>query len=284
MIEGSPARAGWAAQIARWSAFLTVTGRSSVTVRKYRRTLVNFLADTLLELDAVTEDDVVGYLARLDPRGAMRGDTLRALRSYYRWAETHELVASPVQRLTPKAPRSSEPPVLDDEQLMRLVLALAWREPRRAWTALLLYGTGARIAAACALTREDVWAGRLHFRRDVKGGYPYSVPLVGVAKTAVEELELLEHARLIGVCPTRVRQWLDQAGHDSGVRAWPHLFRHTFATRLARVTDLRTWMELMNHRDPSQFRLYAHANEDDVRSAMEAATGHGTLTGASSGA
>jgi site-specific recombinase XerC len=58
-----------------------------------------------------------------------------------------------------------------------------------------------------------------------------------------------------------VRQWFYRADADTGLHVWPHLERHIFGTKLAPVTDLRTWIELMNHKDGSQFRRYAHPKE-----------------------
>ena len=70
--------------------------------------------------------------------------------------------------------------------------------------------------------------------------------------------------------PTTFREWVHEAGEAAGVHAWPHLLRHCFATRLAEdpETDLRSWIELMNHSDGSQFRRYASASPQRLRSAV----------------
>jgi len=78
-----------------------------------------------------------------------------------------------------------------------------------------------------------------------------------------------------GWCPPasvlRVWQWVKRAGDAAGIEVWPRLLRHTFATRLAEdpQVDMRTWIELMNHVDSSQFRRYAAASDEGLRRAVE---------------
>ena len=48
----------------------------------------------------VTEDDVIAFLAAQDPRGGMRRQSLKALRSFYAWAERRRLLEdNPVRAL-----------------------------------------------------------------------------------------------------------------------------------------------------------------------------------------
>ncbi len=54
-----------------------------------------------------------------------------------------------------------------------------------------------------------------------------------------------------------------------GHRVTPHTLRHTFATRLLRVTDLRTVQEALGHARVSTTQIYTHPNADDLRLAID---------------
>lgn len=267
----------WQHALRDWSLHLSVMGLAETTIRTYRRTVVNFLADTLLDLFTVTEDDVVSYVAALPRNGAMRGQTLRALRSFYSWAEDHERGINPVKKLKPRERKYGPAPDLEDDELVRLLVACAWREPRRAWVLMLMYATGARIGSLCAVEPEDVKGDRIHFRV-AKGERPYAVPLGRAGREAAAELMAWvppsrrhrSKGTLVGVSEERVRQWFQQAQTDAGVRVWPHLLRHAFATRIAAATDPGTWAALLNHQDLSQYRRYVATKDERLRAAVEA--------------
>lgn len=50
----------------------------------------------------------------------------------------------------------------------------------------------------------------------------------------------------------------------------PHMLRHTFATRLMRVTNIRTVQALLGHVALSSTQIYTHPNGDDFRKAIDA--------------
>jgi len=52
----------------------------------------------------------------------------------------------------------------------------------------------------------------------------------------------------------------------------PHVLRHTFATKLMRLTDMRTVQELLGHDSITSTQIYTHPNEDDKRKAIDALT------------
>jgi site-specific recombinase XerD len=254
----------------RWERFLKAKGHSQKTILGYKGRLVVFLATVLKPLDEVTEEDVLDYLDRLATRGSMRQLNIRALRSLYSWAAERGYVQqNPVHHLKARPPKFGPAPSLEPDEITRLVIAAAWREPRRAWTLILLYLTGARIGSMVAATADDVRNDRIIFRV-TKGGKPYAVPLNAAARDAVSELAALRHPTLVGVGQERVRQWMRQAGLDCGFRAWPHLMRHSFATHLIeRGADVRTVQELGNWSDLTMVTRYAAVSDPRKSAAVD---------------
>ncbi len=53
----------------------------------------------------------------------------------------------------------------------------------------------------------------------------------------------------------------------------PHVLRHTFASRLMRITNSSTVQQLLGHKYLSSTQVYCHPNEDDKRRAIESASG-----------
>jgi len=49
----------------------------------------------------------------------------------------------------------------------------------------------------------------------------------------------------------------------------PHVLRHTFASKLMRVTDMRTVQELLGHMNITSTQIYTHPNEQDKHKAIE---------------
>ncbi|MBA7494519.1 Tyrosine recombinase XerC [subsurface metagenome] len=53
----------------------------------------------------------------------------------------------------------------------------------------------------------------------------------------------------------------------------PHVLRHTFASRLMRVTDMRTVQELLGHKNIASTQIYTHPNEEDKKKAIFSVVG-----------
>ncbi len=49
----------------------------------------------------------------------------------------------------------------------------------------------------------------------------------------------------------------------------PHVLRHTFASRLMRVTNMRTVQELLGHSNLASTQIYTHPDEQDKKSAID---------------
>lgn len=72
----------------------------------------------------------------------------------------------------------------------------------------------------------------------------------------------------------QVERIINKAGLKAlGRPANPHMLRHTFATKLMRVTDMRTVQELLGHNSVTSTQIYTHPNEDDKKKAIEGLDG-----------
>lgn len=112
-----------------------------------------------------------------------------------------------------------------------------------------------------------------------------TIPISARLKAALEEY-LKEHYYLetlsqdytawsiIGnlrrITTRQVERIINSAGYKAlGRPVHPHMLRHTFATKLMRVTDMRTVQELLGHSDIGSTQIYTHPNEDDKKKAIE---------------
>jgi len=281
--------------LGRWQRYLMVSGRCNAnTRRQYRRAVFAFLADLFssedwdrpCSLSTITEDDVVAYLADIDPHSGMRELTLRGLRSLYGWASFRdEALSNPVRRLPPRKPKMRPKPSLSPEQTAAVLKAAAeLRDPRARWAIQLQLATGCRVGSLLAVTPEDIREGpggpSVYFV-EAKGDKPYEVPLGPRGREAVARLlDLIEYRpprvtrrrpTLVGVGYQAYRQWVAKVARDSGVNLNTHLFRHTAITRWAEDPEIdpRTIMEQANWEDLSQLRTYAQASDPNMRRLAE---------------
>lgn len=68
----------------------------------------------------------------------------------------------------------------------------------------------------------------------------------------------------------QVERIINTAGYKAfGRPVNPHMLRHTFASKLMRVTDMRTVQELLGHSDITSTQIYTHPNSDDKKSAID---------------
>lgn len=259
------------ADVRRWCEFMEVIGRSHKTIRSYRRTLMNFVADTLEDPRSVTEAQLIGYLRDVSPQAGARGMLLRAFRSFFSFYEE----ADPSRRIPIPRAKLGPAPYLTHGEMASLIAAAACGPDggRRACAILFAYTTGGRVESLCSVRPQDIREGRVYFWV-VKNDDPYSVPLSPIGQQAAQALVRLGNPTLFGVGPGQFWAWVNTAARRAGMKVWPHLLRHTFATHLRQSgTDPVMLSRLLNHRDLSQIRRYAGVADSEEQDAVARAFG-----------
>jgi len=224
----------------------------------------------------------VTWASSLPRRGEMFGQTIRALRSFCRFAVDREIMpADPTRHLQIPRPRRRTPKKTPDVDLERLFVAAEAIDPRARPTLELIYATGCRLGSIAAAMPEDVdLEGRKIYWRTAKNDDPYESPLGPRALRAAEQLLELRDYRpptakrrptLVGVGPGRIYQWVQAAGEASGQHFWTHRLRHEFLHRVANDPKIPPFVAagLANHRDTRMLFVYADPDEDLKRAAVE---------------
>lgn len=280
-----PAEAGLATftLLRAWRDWMRNSGRySDSTQKQYVRYMTGFLGDVLIPLEDLTEADVIGYLDDLPPKGGMRGQTLRTLKCFYRFAVARGYMEDdPTWDLRIPRHKYGEAPALTEDELTRVLEQADKLDPRARPTLELMYATGARVGSICEVLPEEVNIPRqtIYFRV-AKGDKPYTNPLGPRGmRAALELLKLRDYVppragkrrpTLVGVAPVIVQRWAKEAGEMAGVHVWTHLLRHSFCERIsndASVPELAI-VELMNWRDGAMLRRYAKARDPIKRQAV----------------
>ncbi|WKD59347.1 site-specific tyrosine recombinase XerD [Corynebacterium caspium] len=287
-----------------WLAHLAVErGLSVNTLSNYRRDVERYLAwleaTNIKDLADVKALDLERYVADLR-RGTSGGKAMagasaaRALvvaRGLHRFglSEGH-LAVDVAKEVAPPAQGKHLPDTLSVAEIAKLLDGIGSRDPvtsldlRDRALLELLYGTGARISEALALTVDDY-----QMRNDPqvlvlrgKGNKERLVPLGGAATKAVENYLVRgrpalsrgkSHALFLnsrGTTLSRQSAWtiLKKRVSAAGIAAniSPHTLRHSYATHLLEGgADIRSVQELLGHSSVTTTQIYTHVTAQNLR-------------------
>lgn len=193
---------------------------------------------------------------------------------------------------TPKTLNVTECHQLLDALLVKEGTAKQFRKGLRNYTmALLMLDAGLRVGEVVRLKQTDLYFSpvpvkSLRVREEIsKGKTERIVPLGDRARRAVNEMytnlwqheqghwggfAFYQHNPSIPMTTRQVERIINAAAMKSlGRPVHPHVLRHTFATRLMRVTNERIVQELLGHKHIGSTMIYTHPNEDDKKRAIE---------------
>ena len=292
--------------VQRWISHLEgIRDAADNTLKAYTRDLAQFLgflghrlgrAPTLADLETLDLKAIRAFMGarrREGLTGRSLARTLSALRTFFRWLETEELVHNrAVLRVQlPKIPHSVPKPLTVDRAAAVVAQGMAaeldWVAARDMAVLLLLYGSGLRISEALSIKVKDApLPGRDVLRVVGKGGKERLVPVLPVTQQAL--------ARYLSLCPyplereaamfvgakggplsPRIIQLLMEnmrAGLGLPQTATPHALRHSFATHLLSAgADLRQIQELLGHASLSTTQVYTEVDRERLLQVYDAA-------------
>jgi integrase/recombinase XerD len=290
----------------RYLKHLEVLGYSPATVKAHGYLLRRFFgfltARGVLDLGAVTREDVAGYQVHLheslSPKGTplgvgARNNALKVVKALYRHLKEEDYLATDPARevryaRTPKPlPRS----VLSVPEVKKLLRApdtgsvLGYRD--RA-VLEVLYSTGIRRQELINLKLEDLDLSQGLLRVNLgKGAKDRVVPLGRIACRILDNYLHHIRPRLLRD-PFEVHVFLSLGGRKLGNNtAWeivrrtvkktkldksvsPHSFRHTCATLMLRnQANIRHIQELLGHSSLNTTQVYAHVSVADLKAVHE---------------
>jgi len=165
-----------------------------------------------------------------------------------------------------------------------------WKQMRNLLAALFMVDAGLRVGEVTGLLDTDVYfdthaVKTLIIRKMIaKKSHEREVPLTNRLRYVLEQYRYSPHLLGYWVHPralitdrphgkaitTRtLERVIGVAGVLSlGFSIHPHLLRHTFATKLMKITDIRTVQELLGHKQLSSTQIYTHVNDEDKNLAI----------------
>ncbi len=266
----------------------------------YARDLKDFsgwVAARGLDLTAVQQADIEGYLISLDADGmsrATRARRLSAIRQFYRFAfEEGWRADNPAIQIKGPGRDKRLPKTLSEDEVERLLSAAGEAghgsdRLRNACLMELLYATGMRVSELVTLPVAAARGDPKMLLIRGKGGKERMVPLSPPARAALTEWltvrdEMEDLARIEkGHAPSKflfpshgkaghltrhrfyglIKEIAVAAGVSPG-KVTPHTLRHAFATHLlARGADLRAIQTLLGHADVATTEIYTHVLDE----------------------
>ena len=286
---GQPDAGPFGPDIASFRLHLAAEAKAARTVQSYTSAVRWFAAGYLLpqagktSWEQVSGQDIEQWMAQLLDRysSAYASIQFRALRQFFKWRTAEEEIPDPMTRL--RAPRVAVPdvPVFTSVELSALVKAChgnTFAARRDAAIIAVFTATGLRLSELAGIrydphdpARSDLDLHAREIRIAGKAGRPRTVR---IGHQAARSLDRYLRARArhpqawrpqlwLGMngrgplTPTGIYQIIARRGHQCGVTAYPHRFRHHFShTWLDRGGAEQDLMELNGWTSPQMLTRY----------------------------
>lgn len=261
---------------------------SSNTISAYKRDLLEFLSFSLTEDQTVDEELIKSYLASLYLKKQKKSTISRkisSIRSFYRYLNRKNIDGNEsINRILSPKKDKNLPNIITNNELKDILDynsadELLYRDKAIIY---LLYSTGIRVGELSNLTLDDINLEGRYIRIKGKGNKERVVPFTIKTKEILDNyLNLYRNNRvndnfrflLINknnkqLSSRGIQMILEKISKKifSSSKLHPHIFRHTFATKLLNNgADLRTVQELLGHSSLSTTQIYTHVANKDLQ-------------------
>jgi integrase/recombinase XerC len=169
--------------------------------------------------------------------------------------------------------------------------ATEWKCARNAVIVLMMSEAGLRVGEVVQLVYSDCYyackpVSKLRVRMEIaKGGQVREVPLTRRLRFVLErywwgEVKdevnpdydfMITRSKFGQRMTTRgIEKFIEKVGRLClGIKLYPHMLRHTCATKLMRITDMPTVQRILGHKHLSSTEIYTHPNSEDIDLAIK---------------
>ena len=256
--------------------------RSEGTIRQYRSTLMDFLAYVHKPVAQITDDDVIGYLNAYERAREIKKRTKdgkrRIISSFFSYLLNNGYLpdGNPMCRVDPIEYTKTVRQALTSREVEKMRIACG-ENVRDNVVLELFLATGCRVSEVAGLCLEDMDLREETAKIRGKGD---KERVVFLGARAIEFLERYLRGRKEGpvILSSRApHQGLKKNALENIVRAiaqraglerrvYPHLLRHTFATRaLNKGMPLAGLCDLMGHASVETTRIYAKNSRQKLK-------------------
>lgn len=181
---------------------------------------------------------------------------------------------------------------LTEEQVALLLKFAGMERPPFYWLVFFLLSTGLRVGEAVHVRWTDLLDGTtvkevLHLKPQfTKTNKGRDIPLSAALRVKIAdwakycgagsdywkclEFPVLPGYKRHGYSVRRIEQIVRELGGISlSTRVTPHMLRHTFATRLMKVSDIRTVQTILGHVSITSTQIYLNPSMNDLKAAVD---------------
>lgn len=271
------------------------SGKTESTINQYIRVVHQLCDFCHKEINMITTDDVLSFMVKYKIQNNVKGSTMDIKRKYlssvFSYLYKHKKIAdNPMSIVEPVKYKKCIKVPLKDEEIE--LLKINTTNSRDLAIIHFFLDTGVRVSELCGINLEDVDFKNYTCKVLGKGNKERTVAFSG--KTAMRLNEYLKQRKDINMngtyctyapntplfasrkghptrlCKTAIESMVRKLGIISGVtRIHPHLFRATFATRLAeRDTDIGVIAKLLGHADLESVNRYVLIDQTKIEATI----------------